>query len=196
MYVVCAQVSINGRQDGWALAAWLVEEFASGRWTSLQTRCARGQPTRWCTVMQDRVLGRSRVHCAATWTRCACAHRVPYDIPWQMSYGKVAFVTDEVRSCQENHRVFVGKWCGEQPSIRDATRNAERASGCVRAVPDGTPYSALRLLPKRCAVASSANPPPSFLCRCMWTRFRIAASMQGDVGSWCRYLAVSSHYSP
>ena len=77
-----------------------------------------------------------------------------------MSYGKVAFVPDEVRSCQEIHRVFVGEWCGEQPSIMDATRNAERASGCVRAVPDGTPYSALRLLPKRCAVASSANPPP------------------------------------
>jgi hypothetical protein len=92
MYVVRAQVSINGRQDGWALAAWLVEEFASGRWTSLQTRCARGQPTRWCTVMQDRVLSRNRVHCAATSTRCACAHRVPYGIPWQMSYGKVAFV--------------------------------------------------------------------------------------------------------
>jgi hypothetical protein len=56
VHVVCAQVTISGQLDGQALAAWLVAEFETGRWSSLQTRCARVQRAAWCTALQDGVL--------------------------------------------------------------------------------------------------------------------------------------------
>jgi hypothetical protein len=105
VHVVCAQVTISGQLDGRSLAAWLVTEFETGRWSSLQTRCARVQRTAWgCTALQDGVLHCNSalqqnilccniVYYVATWTRCASIQRARCHVTTACSIQRDAWRT-------------------------------------------------------------------------------------------------------